>query len=54
MAWVFRCAVLNKTPKAAVMAVVRHDAHVVSVKVREVGLGLICMVAVNFLGGITE
>jgi hypothetical protein len=50
----FRCAVLNKTPKAAVMAVVRQDNRVLDVVARDIGLDLICMFAVYFLWNITE
>ncbi|MDO8456772.1 MAG: hypothetical protein Q7T07_07660 [Burkholderiaceae bacterium] len=45
----FKCAALNKTPKAAVMAVVRHDTCGKVVMVCDVGLDLICIFAVNFV-----
>ena len=53
-AFAFKWAVLNRTPSAAVMAVVRQDNRGREVVACDVGLDLICMFAVYFLWNITE
>ena len=53
-AFAFRCAVLKRTPKAAVMAVVRQDKRGLDVMACDVGLDLICIFAVYFLWDITD